>query len=113
MQAGYNILLYGQYSWQREKSQIPLIFTSVFETQTPDDEYKQLWNRYFVNIPQSQLPRYDLLGYDLMSELIHIVTGTVSNPPLQSTIIWQAETPEDGWFNSNTSLVEQGVRNKE
>ena len=113
MQAGYNILLYGQYSWQREKSQIPLIFTSVFETQTSDDEYEQLWNRYFVNIPQSQLPRYDLLGYDLMSELIHIVTGTVSNPPLQSTIIWQAETPEDGWFNSNTSLVEQGARNKE
>lgn len=113
MKTGYDISLYGQYSWQREKSQIPLTFTSVFGVQTPNDEYEQLWNRYFVNIPQSQLPRYDLLGHDLMSELIHIVTGTVSNTPLQSTIIWQAETPEDGWFNSNTSLVEQRTRNKE
>ena len=104
--AGYNITLCGQYSWQREKIQVPLLFASVFEAHNSIEEYTQLWNRYFVNSPQSKLPRYDLLGYDLMSELIYIVTGISPKTYLQSIIRWEATSTEDGWANTNIELVE-------
>lgn len=105
-QTGYHLMLYGQYSWQREDLHIPLVFTSVFEANSTTDEYTQLWNRYFVNAPQSKLPRYDLLGFDLMSELINIVTGISPKTYLQSNIRWEATSSEDGWTNTNIELVE-------
>ncbi len=105
-QTGYHLMLYGQYSWQREDLHIPLVFTSVFEAHSATDEYTQLWNRYFVNAPQSKLPRYDLLGYDLMTELIRIVTKQEQTPNyLQSEIIWENSGPQDGWQNTNTRVM--------
>lgn len=106
MKAGYNVILHGQYSWQREKIEVPLLCASVFEAHNSTEEYTQLWNRYFVNIPQSKLPRYDLLGYDLMNELIYIVTGISPNANLQSNIRWEATSIEDGWANTHIELVE-------
>ena len=85
---------------------MPLLFASVFEAHNSIEEYTQLWNRYFVNSPQSKLPRYDLLGYDLMSELIYIVTGISPKTYLQSIIRWEATSTEDGWANTNIELVE-------
>ena len=103
---GYDIILFGQYSWQREDLGLPIIFTSVFEQNANKDSYEQLWKKYFNKEHVSTLPRYDLLGYDLMSELIRIVTKQEQTPNyLQSEIIWENSGPQDGWQNTNTRVM--------
>lgn len=103
---GYDIILFGQYSWQREDLGLPIIFTSVFEQNANKDSYEQLWKKYFNKEHVSTLPRYDLLGYDLMTELIRIVTKQEQTPNyLQSEIIWENSGPQDGWQNTNTRVM--------
>lgn len=103
--AGYDILLFGQYSWQQENIQIPLVFTSTFESTYTTEEYDQLWEHYFIKEPTSHLPRYDLLGYDMTNELIRIVTNDSIDHNLQSIVTWYADSPADGKVNSNIKVI--------
>lgn len=104
--AGYDIILFSQYSWQQENLQIPLVFTSIFEAEADTNDYEQLWNRYFINSHTSDLPRYDLLGYDLTNELLRIVNPNDStNTSLQSDIVWTSESENDGFQNSKIQVV--------
>ena len=105
---GYRLRLVSQYSWQKESVNLPQVYISKFTTEERDvTHYNGLWEHYFVNTHVSETPRYDLLGYDLMREIIYIVNGQPSeNEGLQSPIYWEAESEADGWQNTYIHIVE-------
>ena len=104
---GYDILLLGQYSWQKEDIRVPQIYTSVFTSRKNTRAYERLWNAYFQHEHISETPRYDQLGYDLMSQLVYIVNGKRLRHGLQSDIIWKRVGDEGGWQNANVKVVER------
>ncbi len=104
--AGYRVRIVSQYSWQKEAINLPQVYTTKFEDRIDRSEYDALWSQYYVNEHVSDAPRYDLLGYDLMNELIHIVTGAPSVAPLQSPIVWESTREQDGWQNTYVKVVE-------
>ena len=71
--------LYTHYSWQDEKIPFSQIYTSIFkQSYHIPDTYSQHFEQYFnYNITQ-QLPRYDLLGYDLTRHLLIILDKKVN-----------------------------------
>jgi len=105
---GYRLRLVSQYSWQKESVNLPQVYTSKFTTEERDvTHYNGLWEHYFVNAHVSETPRYDLLGYDLMREIIYVINGQPSeNEGLQSPIYWEAESEADGWQNTYIHIVE-------
>lgn len=100
-------LLVSQYAWQRENIGMPQVFTSKFRTEIDLTEYDRQWEELFVNEHVSDLPRYDLLGYDLMRELVHIVLHKESaTTSLQSPIVWESSSEQDGWQNTYINVIE-------
>lgn len=104
---GYDVTLLSQYSWLKEDIRLPQIFTSVFTANTSLEAYEKLWNTYFHTEHQSSIPRYDLLGYDLMTQLVAVVNGETHRRGLQSNIFWYRESDEDGWQNINVRVVKK------
>jgi len=104
---GYDVTLLSQYSWLKEDIRLPQIFTSVFTADTSLEAYEQLWSTYFRTEHQSSIPRYDLLGYDLMTQLVAIIKGETLTHGLQSDIIWYRNSEEDGWQNINVRVVKK------
>ena len=104
---GYRLRLMSQYSWQKENIDMPQVYASKFTTDSTDmSGYNALWSQYFVNEHVSETPRYDLLGYDLMREIVHILNREPGESGLQSPIYWEAETEQDGWQNTYINIVE-------
>ena len=64
---GYRIRLVSRYAWQKETIDLPQVYTSVFTRSEGWEVYDAQWADYYVNNHTSEAPRYDLLGYDLMS----------------------------------------------
>jgi hypothetical protein len=54
----------------------------------------------------SEVPRYDLLGYDLMQALIAWLHGQKEIEGLQSDIRWIQTGEKSGWQNSTVKIVE-------
>jgi len=104
--AGYAIRIVSQYSWQKETISLPQVYTSVFTSERPHEAYDELWNRYFVSGHSSDVPRYDLLGYDLMQALVGWIQGQKSYTGLQATIQWQQEG-NGGWQNTGVNVIEK------
>lgn len=104
--AGYAIRIVSQYSWQKETISLPQVYTSVFTSEKPHEAYDELWNRYFVSGHSSDVPRYDLLGYDLMQALVGWIQGQKSYTGLQATIQWQQEG-NGGWQNTGVNVIEK------
>ena len=101
-------LLVSQYAWQRENISMHQVYTSKFITDTDLTEYDRLWEESFVNQHVSDMPRYDLLGYDLMREMVHIVLQEEGEKnPLQSPIVWESRSENDGWQNTFIQIVER------
>jgi len=101
-------LLVSQYAWQRENINMHQVYTSKFVTDTDLTEYDRLWEDTYTNTHVSDMPRYDLLGYDLMREIVHIVLHQENNKqPLQSPIVWESESEQDGWQNTYIQIVEK------
>ena len=101
-------LLVSQYAWQRENISMHQVYTSKFITDTDLTEYDRLWEQSYVNEHVSDLPRYDLLGYDLMREIVHIVLQKKGEKnPLQSPITWESRSEKDGWQNTFIQIVEK------
>ena len=101
-------LLVSQYAWQRENISMHQVYTSKFITDTDLTEYDRLWEQSYVNEHVSDLPRYDLLGYDLMREMVHIVLQKKGEKnPLQSPITWESRSEKDGWQNTFIQIVEK------
>lgn len=104
---GYRIRLVSQYSWQKENIPLPQVYTTKFSDETDLTSYNALWDQYFVNEHVSETPRYDLLGYDMMREIIHIINMEPGESGLQSPIYWEAESEQDGWQNTYINIVEK------
>lgn len=102
--AGYRIRIVSQYSWQKEKMDLPQIYTSMFTAEADLAAYNTVWGQFFKNEHVSESPRYDLLGYDLMNALVGWLHGKKDINGLQSTIHWQ-QVHDGGWQNTKVTVL--------
>lgn len=101
-------LLVSQYSWQKENIDMPQVYTSKFASDTDLTEYDQQWQETYKNQHVSEMPRYDLLGYDLMREMIRLIRKDENqHTSLQSPIVWESSSEQDGWQNTYINIVEK------
>ena len=99
-----SITLYSKYSWSKENIPLPQIFTSVFKQQIINDAvYEEDFQRYFGHEHTTDTPRFDLLGYDLMKELVAYLQGTEYHG-LQSDIHFEHISEEGGLVNTNIEI---------
>ena len=103
---GYSVRIFSQYSWQKEDIHLPQVYLSMFDDPMQREEYDALWNTYFNATHVSEVPRYDLLGYDLMQALIAWLNGQKEIEGLQSDIRWIQTGEKSGWQNSTVKIVE-------
>ncbi len=103
---GYSVRIVSQYSWQKEDIHLPQVYLSMFDDPMQREEYDALWNTYFNATHVSEVPRYDLLGYDLMQALIAWLNGQKEIEGLQSDIRWIQIGEKSGWQNSTVKIVE-------
>ena len=119
----YRITLYSHYSWQNENIVLPQLYASVFEREpVVPDSYQALFDTYFAHELSSTLPRYDLLGYDLTSQLLHTlrhqadttvqadsinVFGDMLWEGVQADIRYQQSAPQSGYENYIMHIIHQ------
>ena len=104
---GYPIRIVSQYSWQKEDIRLPQVYLSMFDDPLQREQYDALWNTYFDATHVSEVPRYDLLGYDLMQALVAWLYGTKEKQGLQSDIRWIQTGENGGWQNGEIKVVEK------
>ena len=104
---GYHIRIVSQYSWQKEEIRLPQVYLSMFDEPLQRDRYDALWSTYFDPTHVSEVPRYDLLGYDLMQALIAWLNGTKETQGMQSDIRWIQTGENGGWQNGEIKIVER------
>ncbi len=103
---GYSVRIVSQYSWQKEDIHLPQVYLSMFDDPMQREEYDALWNTYFNATHVSEVPRYDLLGYDLMQALIAWLNGQKEIEGLQSDIRWIQTGEKSGWQNSTVKVIQ-------
>ena len=111
----YRITLYSHYSWQTEKIILPQLYASVFAQEPVANEtYEALWQTYFDHELSGEHPRYDLLGYDLTSQLLHALrhkeVGLANEDVwegIQARIHYQQHSPESGYENHIVNIIHQ------
>ena len=103
-EAGFRLRLVGQYPWQKENIPLPQVYTSVFTSDFARDEYELLWSLLYVNERTGDVPRYDLLGYDLIRAMIEKEHGANEYYGLQSIIRW-IQDGEGGWQNAEVRVI--------
>lgn len=104
--SGKQITLYSQYSWQKEKIILPQIYTSVFATAVPADltDYESLFSTYFKHEHSTDLPRFDLLGYDITRQLIAWLEGK-EYYGLQSDMQFERVNENGGLVNTKIAII--------
>lgn len=103
-QEGYRIRIISQYAWTKEDLNIPGVYTSLFTGRANLHQYNRLWETYFSDEHVSETPRYDQLGYDLMSALIAWLRGEKEYTGIQSNIRWQ-QIGQGGYQNACVQVV--------
>ena len=103
-EAGYRIRIVSQYSWQKEGIALPQVYTSMFTKTDGRENYDAQWKSTFINSHVSELPRYDLLGYDLTRALIGWLQGEKESHGLQSDIQWK-QVENGGYQNSCVKVI--------
>lgn len=109
--SNYRVTLYSHYSWQAEKIVLPQLYASVF-AQEPvvPATYQALFDQYFAHELSSERPRYDLLGYDLTSQLLHTLRHNVSEEVwegIQARIHYQSTGEGGGYENHTIHIIHQ------
>lgn len=102
---GYRIRIVSQYSWQKEESGLPQVYTSVFKSENELEAYEALWSQLYRVNHESEFPRYDLLGYDLMHALTGRLQGEQAYSGLQSSIKW-TQMGNGGYQNACVQVIE-------
>ena len=105
-EAGYRIRIVSQYSWQKEKINLPQVYTSMFTVEDEHAIYDAMWSETYKNEHVCDLPRYDLLGYDLMKALVLRLQGENESTGMQSQVRWQ-QVGEGGYQNECVKVVER------
>ena len=103
-EAGYNVRIVSQFSWQKENITLPQVYTSVFTLTEGREAYDAVWAETYVGEHVSESPRYDLLGYDLMRALIGRLNGENEYIGLQSAIRW-TQINQGGYQNACVKVV--------
>ena len=103
-EAGYRIRIVSQYSWQKEKINLPQVYTSMFTVEDEHAIYDAMWSETYKNEHVCDLPRYDLLGYDLMKALVLRLQGENESTGMQSQVRWQ-KVGEGGYQNECVKVV--------
>lgn len=106
---GKRISLLAHYSWQKDKIRLPLLFTTEFATAMGDrtDHYEQIYNLYFGNPLASNLPRYDLLGYDLARFFVQWLNDKQPQyEGLQSVMNFE-KIEDGGYINTSVQVMRQ------
>ena len=113
----YKITLYSHYSWQNEKIILPQIYTSIFkEDYAVPAEYDSVYQAYFGHPLASDLPRYDLLGYDVTLQLLRMLQAFQADSSLcqpasetwygiQSNISYKSIAPGAGYENREIYVI--------
>lgn len=103
-----SLTLYSQFAWPREKISLPQIYTSVFSTEIEPNmtHYDLIYDTYFGHTLSGNNPRYDLLGYDLMRELVAHLLGK-EYYGLQSDIQFVQIQADGGYQNANIQIKRQ------
>lgn len=102
------LTLYSRYSWQGEKILMNQIYTTVFTSDNSlNPTYTEDFDTYFHHTLSSTQPRYDLLGYDLTSQVIEmLVSDSITTyTGLQSVIRYERDSPKTGWKNRNIQVI--------
>ena len=102
--AGYKIRIVSQFSWQKEEIALPQVYTSVFTADTDRSAYEDLWSKAYSIQPANEMPRYDLLGYDLMQALVGWLDNKKESNGLQSVIRWQ-QVGKGGYQNACVKVL--------
>lgn len=105
-QDGFRIRIISQYNWQKEEISLPQVFTSVFTAEGDREAYDANWSQYYTGGHTSEIPRYDLLGYDLMRALVGWLKGEKESSGLQSNIRWQ-QIADGGYQNAAVKVMEK------
>lgn len=103
---GRQLTLYSQFSWQKENILLPQLYMSVFRENIGEEKfaYEEAFNRHYGHELPVGSPRYDLLGYDLMHELIALLLNQ-EYQGVQSDIRWERAGEEGGYINSNIQVM--------
>lgn len=103
-QTNYRITLYGKYSWSKENVPLPQIYTSVFVRNISNTEsYEDNFRHYFGHEHSTDVPRFDLLGYDLAHELVaHLRGGEYHG--LQSDVHFERIVEDGGMINTHIEI---------
>lgn len=101
----HTVTLYSQYSWRKEHVALPEVYTSIFDTDSIRDtnEYEVHYAAYFNHPHATDVPRYDLLGYDLTRQLIAFLKGSDYHG-LQSEIRFERISPDGGYVNTHIRI---------
>lgn len=116
------ITLFSHYSWERESIPLCQLYTSVFANSDDGrnvmELYAESWRQYFGYTPSVTHPRYDLLGYDIATQLIFTLQRLqdIADPAyremiltrpfhgLQSDIQYMRVTETGGYINNAISI---------
>ena len=103
---GKDVTMYSQYSWQKERLLLPQIYTSVFATDVPADltHYEGLFMLFFQHEHKTDLPRFDLLGYDVMRQMVAWLEGK-EYYGLQSDIQFERLSESGGFINTHVAII--------
>ncbi len=104
--AGHSVTMYSRYSWKKEKILLPQIYTSVFATDVPADltRYESLFTLYFRHEHGTELPRFDLLGYDVTRQLVAWLKGK-EYFGLQSDMLFEKVNENGGYINTKVAVI--------
>lgn len=111
LSSSVNIKIYEPYSWKNSKTEKPASFyLSVFKNEYPEAIYEKYSNNFsslFDWTPSNELPRYDLLGYDLLQYFINHVLSSNNVPAvsypfqegIQSNLQFEKAAATGGYIN--------------
>ena len=66
--------------------------------------YDEVFAKYFKHEHASSMPRFDLLGYDLIRQLIAIIQGK-EYFGLQSDMQFERVNEQGGWINTKVQVI--------
>lgn len=105
------LTLLTRYSWAQENIPLPQVYTSLFVDENSPERaaYEALYARYFGHEHSSDAPRFDLLGYDMVQEMVayikHWTQGVGSEyKGIQSHAVFERISDEGGYVNTRITV---------
>ena len=118
LSSSVNLKIYEPYSWRNSRIEKPRSFyLSVFKNEYPELSYETYFRDFsalFGWSPSNELPRYDLLGYDLLAYFINYVLSIKDRPAdsypqhegIQSNLKFEKASSIGGYINKTLNHFE-------